>query len=422
MAHRRSLLILGVSFVFYALLIILADRLGHGDRNYWIQWTGYLQRNGLTGIYRATNCDYPPIPVYVLLGLGQLFPAELAGQYFKFYPLLFDFAGPLLALRLLGKPLQTLLSWTWPLFNLAYVYNTVIWGQLDSPYTFFAFAAVVLAAQRRFEWSAACLALGFMSKPQTLIFVPLVGVLFLLCLTHLRRLLASLLTFVGTAAAVSLPFLVRPDGLASLWERVFLGVSFRYPTVIVSAYNQWFLRFGYQAKQLSDQLTWNGLTLRSVGLVLFAGTLLSILILLAIRLLRGQARRASARFRELASVPALLPLVLLVGGMIPVLFFFFNTQMHERYTHASMLFLYGFGLLTRRFHLYVGVSFLYLLNVGNEQFWEDWAPAVNAFSSQLWRLYARLPFVVSWGYVVLLGLLGYELVRQTRKNSRVQLA
>ena len=49
--------------------------------------------------------------------------------------------------------------------------------------------------------------------------------------------------------------------------------------------------------------------------------------------------------------------------MIPLLFAFFNTQMHERYWHAAVLFLAAYGFLRRDYWPYVLVSVAYFLNL-----------------------------------------------------------
>ena len=55
--------------------------------------------------------------------------------------------------------------------------------------------------------------------------------------------------------------------------------------------------------------------------------------------------------------------VLLSIGLIPLLFAFFNTQMHERYWHAAVLFLAAYGFLRRDYMLYIIVSVAYFLNL-----------------------------------------------------------
>jgi hypothetical protein len=55
--------------------------------------------------------------------------------------------------------------------------------------------------------------------------------------------------------------------------------------------------------------------------------------------------------------------ILLVGALIPLLFFFFNTQIHERYSHPAFLFIIAFSFLRKRYFLYIIFSIAYFLNL-----------------------------------------------------------
>lgn len=54
---------------------------------------------------------------------------------------------------------------------------------------------------------------------------------------------------------------------------------------------------------------------------------------------------------------------MLVFGVVPLLFCFFNTEMHERYWHPAILFLAAAAFITRTYLLYIIVSFAYFLNL-----------------------------------------------------------
>jgi len=55
--------------------------------------------------------------------------------------------------------------------------------------------------------------------------------------------------------------------------------------------------------------------------------------------------------------------ILLVGALIPLLFFFFNIQMPERYSHPAFLFIIAYSFLCKRYFLYVIFSIAYFLNL-----------------------------------------------------------
>jgi hypothetical protein len=58
-----------------------------------------------------------------------------------------------------------------------------------------------------------------------------------------------------------------------------------------------------------------------------------------------------------------LNLVLLSWGILPLIFFFFCTQMHERYAHAAIIFLVLYSIMAKKWTIGFLVSLAYLLNV-----------------------------------------------------------
>ncbi len=56
-------------------------------------------------------------------------------------------------------------------------------------------------------------------------------------------------------------------------------------------------------------------------------------------------------------------MVWLTSATVAVLFFYVNTQMHERYSYPAMILYFGYGFLSNRYLLYFLSSFAYFLNV-----------------------------------------------------------
>ena len=93
-----------------------------------------------------------------------------------------------------------------------------------------------------------------------------------------------------------------------------------------------------------------------------------------------------------------LAAVLLSCGLIPVFFAYFNTQMHERYWHAAVLFLGAYGLLRRDYLLYVLVSLGYFLNL------EDLLHHLRPFRHN--SIFFKAWFVATlFGLVIIIGLI-----------------
>jgi hypothetical protein len=58
-----------------------------------------------------------------------------------------------------------------------------------------------------------------------------------------------------------------------------------------------------------------------------------------------------------------LKLVIVTSALIPLLFFYFNTQMHERYSHPAMVFLILYAVIYKRIWPAILGSIAYLLNL-----------------------------------------------------------
>lgn len=55
--------------------------------------------------------------------------------------------------------------------------------------------------------------------------------------------------------------------------------------------------------------------------------------------------------------------VFICGALISLIFFFFNTEMHERYSHPALIFLALYSVYTGRYLVYVITSLAYIINL-----------------------------------------------------------
>ncbi|GAB2960367.1 hypothetical protein GCM10027048_30060 [Hymenobacter coalescens] len=353
----------GLYLLLFGLLLALAGRTAHeGDRGAWQAWTAHIFRRGLGNTYEDLAIDYNPLYHYVLWLYGQLLGSVSAiyaySHGLKAVTLLFDFAGALLAASWLRGSWRRFVGALWLLLNAGYLYNTLIWQQVDAIFTTLTFAAVLLAVRGRLVLSVVLYVLALNAKLQAIVFLP---PLLLLWLPLARRSGRQLLLGVGAAAAVQV-LLLAPF----VWggERSYLGrilqINFTavsiYPYTTVNAFNLWVLLMPDALFWVPDTLRKFGLSYRQWGLLAFgAGSAAALLPLLQASWLRLRAR---VIFR-----PADAPLVLLVCGLIPLVFCFFNTEMHERYWHPAVVFLGAYALCTRRWLPYALVSLGYFLNL-----------------------------------------------------------
>ena len=368
--------------MFFGLLLLLVPRAGHAnDVSCWVLWGSYILEQGLGNVYQlpVTANNYNPLYHYILWLYGLLMGSPARFLYYahwlKGFTLLFDFAGALWAASLVRERERRFGLVLLLLFNIGYLYNTLIWEQVDAIYTFFAFGALVLAVRQRLVGSVLCLVLALLAKTQAIIFVP---PLLLLWAPRGWHRPGQLLRAVLAGGALS-TLLLAPFIWFS-WENYLpriiemnTSVTAYFPVLSVNAYNFWHLiRPDSLPMQVPDTLLAGGLRYRTWGLLLFllsSALALLPLALLALRRLR-QPPPAAASLQSPATAAAAsasassdLALTLLSCGLLPLLLSFFLTQMHERYWHAAVLLLAAYGFVRRDYLLYGLVSVAYFLNL-----------------------------------------------------------
>ncbi|GAB3834521.1 glycosyltransferase 87 family protein [Hymenobacter jeollabukensis] len=350
----------GPYLLLLSLLAALLPAAGFKDDFWlWVRWAEYSRAHGLGNAYAVPGNNYNPLYHYILWLFGRLAGSaeaiEAQRYSLKLLTLPFDVGGALLAASLAGPARRRFVGSLWLLLNFGYLYNTLIWGQVDAIYTGLSFGAVVLALRDRGTWSAVCFALALAAKLQALIFLPPLLLLWAPRWWQRPRLLpAALLAGLVTLGLVLLPFVVGGERgyLTDIWRINRQAVGY-YSVLSMNAYNWWHLTAGGLLLTRPDTDLWHGLSYRHWGMLLFAVAATAVLLPL---LLHALARLRRPR-------PADRPLVLLTFALVPLVFCFFNTQMHERYWHAALLFAGAYAFVRRRYALLMLVSGAYLLNL-----------------------------------------------------------
>ncbi|GAB3878040.1 hypothetical protein GCM10028824_39200 [Hymenobacter segetis] len=354
--------------LFYVLLLLLVPKAGFpGDVDFWVRWASYTFEHGLGNVYQVPDNNYNPLFHYFLWFFGWLMGSvakiEHYRHWIKVLVLVFDFAGAFWAASLVPERGRRFGLALLLLFNIGYLYNTLIWEQVDAIYTCLVFGAVVWAVQQRTVRSMVCYLLALAAKTQAIIFLPPLLLLWGPLWAHRPWQLVR-----GSAAVAVVALLILTPFIWFSWENyvprildINLNATQTYPFVSVNAYNFWFLLAPEAAGgMVVDTMPLAGLTYHNWGLLLF-GTASALALLPLLVMVLAQVRARRARY---AALPTLNMAVVLLGcGLIPLAFAFFNTQMHERYWHAAMLFLAAYGFLRRDYWLLGLVSVAYFLNL-----------------------------------------------------------
>ncbi|MCB0428867.1 MAG: hypothetical protein H6585_02695 [Flavobacteriales bacterium] len=356
----------------YLLLCLLLFTFGlviipHGghewDMRCWARWAEYISGNGLGNVYESGS-DYPPVVYYLLVAynafLGNPEKTYQRVYYLKYAALLFHFiSGFVLALLIKKKgdsPERMIYLVLFYLLNIAVLYNTVIWGQFDVIQTCLVFTSCYFAYRQQVVPSLIFLVIAINFKIQAAIFFPAIGLMLLPVLSRSFS-LKNFGTWIGVILSTQLlllsPF-IASGSLNRVWTITTESFG-KYPFVSMNAFNVWDLILSGNLIEIPDRLIAHGLSYKNWGLLMFFTTS-AVALFPLLRTVYNTIRQKSA-----VQVP--LEMFLLTCGIIPLLFFYFNTQMHERYSHSACIFLVAHALYTKKPWMAVIGCLAYILNL-----------------------------------------------------------
>ena len=321
---------------------------GGGDLESWSQWAINIKEHGIRNIYSLHTHPAPGTPPSFLYGPFYMYLLYFWGKWqgsvqqlqhnpyqFKLFMLVFDMVGIWFALRYwrdkISRPFYALFL----VFNISLLYDTINWGQADGALACLVLVAVYYGLRGNIALSGISFIMGLLIKPQPIIFLPVLGLLWLTAVLK-KPLKSTLVDLLSIALAVGIllwPFL-QAGTFGAYWSMLRDSTSV-YPALTVNAANLWTLLFTQNTNEVSDQLVWSRLNYNQWGLLLFSSGYFVILFPLLrqfYEIMRGRRTNYDNSC------------VLLVAGLVPIVFYFFNTQMHERYAHPSVLLLAAYAL------------------------------------------------------------------------------
>lgn len=352
----RSTFLLAV-FV-YAAYVILLPTIGNYDTSCWSQWAAYIFEHGLGKAY-GSGTNYLPGHLYELKIYSLLFSSTEAVvehiNYLKYFTLLFDLSGALLVCSLVREASNQQLVLLVIMLNPAYLHNDLLWGQFDSVFSTLVFASFLSVLQRRFFLGSVLYVVALNFKLQAIIFFPAIF-LFMLYKSGLkimwRNLVIGLSAIVALQALILLPFILNSE-TASVWH-VVKGLGGAFGQISLNAANLWYWIIpGGDLRWMSDRMEVHGMPLKKLGLI-FVITSYAIILFPLIKsiYLNLKLKPIELNFSQL----------LIIFVLCGLTFFYFNTQMHERYSFPVFLFIASLSLVSGRWWLYGMFSIAYFLN------------------------------------------------------------
>ena len=348
---RIELLLL---FILY--LFILPRVYMDYDMGFWRQWALQIHQHGLANAYNS-SINYFPVYIYGLYiyDLLQGTEANIIHNInsIKILFVCFDF----LPLVVLCAFRQKLLAFKIPhlflLLNVAYVFNSMVWGQIDSIYTNLAFLAIITGILYPVG-GLLLYVLALNTKQQAIEFLPIMAIVLFYSIRNLKTVAIALTCAVALQLALLLPFI--STGGAGKLSQIAMNTVGLYHNLSISAFNIWYIIARGNPYFINDTDTYILLSYRTIGLMLFGIAALLVLIPLFKRVLL--LRKSNLSFDEQS-----YKLLFLGTGLLCLFFFYFNTQMHERYAMPIIIFFFFYGVASKNYKLYILASIPFILSL-----------------------------------------------------------
>ncbi|MCU0350807.1 MAG: hypothetical protein MUF43_08255 [Flavobacterium sp.] len=223
-----------------------------GDLAHFIRWAQGMKETGVFSIYKH-GTDYPPVFQFVLglFSISQNSNESIAANIndLKAYFLFFDVLAVIYSL-IEFRRYNISEKWQWifmasTLLNPAFWYNSLIWGQVDSLYTFMLVAAFWAALEKNIIKLIVFSVLALNSKIYAFIFFPVFFIMVMDVLWasfSIKNLIKWILASVITQLIIVFPFITIGEFV--YFKACMLGAFKNRPVDLsTSAYNLWFILF-----------------------------------------------------------------------------------------------------------------------------------------------------------------------------------
>ena len=303
-----------------AVRLLALELEGHnGDVRVTAAWAEHMAEVGPWRFYDGSSSIYPAL-LYPLWLIGLLLDGDALQLAIKAMSIPFDLAIGVVLFAVMrrraGDGIGLLVAGLY-LLNPAAILAGPVWGQVDSAGTLPYLAALIALAARRWTASGALGAIALLVKPQFgLVLLPIlvVAVLQAVRWSTPRPLVRSIGGMIGAALVVCVPLALHPIRYLD----ILAGTAERQPSTSLNAFNPWGLVVGFKVPD--DPYVGIGTALLLVGI---AGALL------------GLRRRPR------------LAVVLGVGAVLVLAFYFLPTRVHERYLYPAIVVLAPFAAAGR---------------------------------------------------------------------------
>ena len=333
-------------------------------------WSQAVYNNGFANFYSSIWSDYPPFYIYILWIVGALYKLFFSFSFnidttiftilIKLPANVADIAIAYLIFIIIKKYAGFKVAYLGTIsyaFNPGVIYNSAVWGQVDSINTFFILLALYLIVSDKLELASVSMAIAVLTKPQSLVIVPFIA-LSMVRKGNLLKMAKVLMSFAIAFLVIAFPFFQRTSMFQL--QNIYTSGYGQYAYNSLNAFNFWaFLGFWK-----SDETVFLFLSYKHWSYILFG------LLFIYVAFITFESK--DNRNIYFASA------ILFFG------FFMLFTRVHERYLFPMFAPLIIAASIDKRFnYIYWISSFTFLFNIhyvlqflNNDQFISDGNPYV----------------------------------------------
>lgn len=355
------------------------------DSDMYIYWANLIRAHGIAKLYTHQEwfVNYTP-PIILLINCWQVFckllniPLEQGGNLLKIVPLFFDLLTTLLLLKIARKShfSKKFVLLLLPL-NVAFHYNSYIWGQFDTIYTFFVFLSIYFLHENKNLNGLLAFLWGIFIKQQTLLFSPIIILIAIKNIFKFKKIIKDeffnyqLICTTGIHIVIFFLFLIpfHPSHPFEILLSVVEKSNHLTNYVTANANNFWVFTNIKPMSTLDNTIWFWNIRYRLFGYFLFLLSSGSVLLFFSLNLFNGNKRSPNREYI----------ITVLACYLITLTFFFFCTRIHERYIHPAILLSALFAIYTKKYQLALLTSTAYFINL--EQLNRYWYSLTPVFSS-----------------------------------------
>ncbi len=236
-------------FIGLIIRLILTNVVYSFDAASFVIWAKYLTTHKLAELFEYLPdgyTPYPPIYYYVLAIMGRIIGFFNLWSYEKLTYVLIklpvisaDIVSTLIIYKFTYRYLSkksALISAAFYYLHPAIIYNTSVWGQIDSVIILLGLLTVAHFIYKKYFWALFCYLLGVLTKLQSLALLPLVLYLSLINL-KLTKIIKYGLVLIILAILPFIP-VIQNKGVQWTWD-YFFTIPNWYAYTSVYAYNLW---------------------------------------------------------------------------------------------------------------------------------------------------------------------------------------